>query len=93
MNAEYIQNHYFQLFEDGRPLEKQTFETLRHARVRLKTLFPILKSHGDLMGHTVDQRLASIPIRNTLGVRYTYANGDEIKVTYSIRRVSLKAQY
>lgn len=88
-----MNQEYFQIFENGHPLRYQTFETLKAARARLKTLLPILQSQGDALGYDVRHRLAYIPIRNTLGIHRVYADGTEIAYTYSIRLVTFKAQF
>ncbi|MDN5274246.1 MAG: hypothetical protein JWP06_147 [Candidatus Saccharibacteria bacterium] len=82
---------YYQIYEGIYPLKDKCYPDIRTARVRLKELYSILQDHGSTLGYTVENRIPMIPIRNTLGVRLTYADGSSIHRTYTIRHVQLRA--
>lgn len=77
---------YYQIYEDGHPLNGMAYDNIRVARRRLRSLIKdlTLVSAG---WYVVSRRLPNVPVRNTLGVRKTYNDGSTVHVTYTIRQV------
>jgi len=82
---------YYQIYDGLHPLKGKSYSDIRTARIHLKELYVILQDHGSTLGYNVENRIPMIPIRNTLGVRLTYADGNTIHRTYTIRHVRLRA--
>ena len=86
-----MNQEYYQIYDGAHPLIDNNYPDVRTARIRLKELYLILQDHGTSLGYTVENRIPLIPIRNTLGVRLTYADGNSIHRTYTIRHIRLRA--
>ena len=81
---------YYQIYEDGRQLAGMAFVTRKEARRRLRGLVHELQymARG---WYAVQPRLPHLPVGNALGVTRCYGDGSVVKVTYTVRKVSVNA--
>ena len=85
-----VDTTYYQIYEDGRPLNGMAFATIKEARQQLRSLL-IALTHASFGWFTVTQRLPYMPVRNTLGVVKSYGDGSSVRVMYTIRPVVVQS--
>ena len=84
------QTQYFQIFENGLPLNGLNFQNEKEARQKLSGLIKelIIASNG---WYRVENRTrSSLPVRNVLGIRKIYSDGSAVNVTYVIRKITMQ---
>lgn len=86
----YEDKEYYQICENNMVLGGMTFATLKEARQRLRGLMSELE-YMAFGWYKVTQRLPHLPVRNTLGTVRQYGDGSKVKVTYTIRKVTMQA--
>lgn len=88
-----MQQDFFQIYEDHRPLINQSYPSIRHANKALQNILVMQSNHGSLFGYEVENRLPFLPVRKSLALRKKYADGSTVNVSYTVRQVKLQPVY
>lgn len=88
-----MQQEFYQIYEDHRPLINQSYPSIRHANIALKNIFTMQANHGSSFGYEVENRLPFLPIRKSLALRKKYADGSTVNVSYTVRHVKMHPVY
>lgn len=88
-----MQQEFYQIYEDRRPLINQSYPSMRHASKGLQNILTMQSSHGSLFGYEVENRIPVLPIRRSLAIRKKYADGSTVNVTYTVRHIQMHPVY
>ncbi|MFZ2836171.1 MAG: hypothetical protein WAZ21_02530 [Candidatus Saccharimonadales bacterium] len=82
-----MQQEFYQIYEDRRPLKNHSYPSMRHANKALQNIFLLQKEFGFNFGFDVENRLSFMPIRHTLALRKKYADGSTANVSYTVKLI------